>query len=142
MTQVQFYILSDEKPKAAFSRAIEFIDQAYQRKQNVFIHTCRQSDAEYMDELLWVRDADSFLPHLLVDEAVGVMPPIQIGYGQEPKIKPDVLVNLADEIPRFHGQFEHLIEFAHGEESTRQKARERFKYYRDRGYPLRHQNLD
>ncbi len=138
MTQVEFYILEDEKPRSAFRLSVDLIQQAYQSRKRVFVHTGSQRDAEYMDELLWTQDASSFLPHLLSGEAEGINPPIQIGYGQEPNLRPDVLVNLSNEIPRFHGRFEKVIEFAHGDDETKEKARERFKFYRDRGYPLKH----
>ncbi|MCO7225367.1 DNA polymerase III subunit chi [Pleionea sp. CnH1-48] len=138
MTKVEFYILQDEKPHAAFRRAVELIQNVYNDNKRVFVHTQDQRAAERMDELLWTHEANSFLPHLISGEASGLLPPIQIGYGQEPEIRPDVLINLSDEIPRFHGQFATVVEFAHGDEDTKAKARERFKYYRDRGYPLQH----
>lgn len=138
MTQIEFHIFDDEHPKAAFRRSLELIHAAYRKKQKVFIHTGSQRDAEYMDELLWTQDPSSFLPHLLIGEAEGVIPPIQIGYGQEPQIRPDVLVNLSDSIPNFIGQFERVLEFACGDDEKKEKARERFKFYRDRGYPLKH----
>ncbi len=141
MTQVEFHIIEDETPKAAFRLAISVIENAYNARKKVFVHTKSQRDAEYMDELLWTYQANSFLPHLLIGEGEGIIPPIQIGYGQEPQIRPDVLVNLADDVPRFHGQFALLHEFAHGTEEEKEKARERFKYYRDRGYPLRHKTI-
>ncbi|PWK53453.1 DNA polymerase III subunit chi [Pleionea mediterranea] len=140
MTNVEFFILDDEAPKAAFRLSINMIQKAYQSKRRVFIHTGSKRDAEYMDELLWTQEPSSFLPHLLSGEAEGIYPPIQIGYGQEPNIRPDVLVNLADDVPSFHGQFEKVIEFAHGDEQSKEKARERFKFYRERGYPLKHFN--
>ncbi|MEE4245139.1 MAG: DNA polymerase III subunit chi [Kangiellaceae bacterium] len=140
MTQIDFYILEDEKPRAAFRYAVDLIQSAYASKKKVFVHTNSQRDAEFIDELLWTQEPNSFLPHLIVGEADGIKPPIQIGFGQEPSIRPDVLINLSNEVPRFHGQFERLIEFAHGDDETKQLARERFKHYRDRGYPLRHHN--
>jgi DNA polymerase-3 subunit chi len=139
MTQVEFHILDDEHPKAAFRRSISLIHEAYRQKKKVFIYTDSQRDAEYMDELLWTQDPSSFLPHLLIGEAEGILPPIQIGHqGQEPQIRPDLLVNLSESIPHFVGQFERVLEFAYGNEEQKEKARSRFKFYRDRGYPLKH----
>ena len=137
MTKVEFYILENERPKAVFKLATELIGQAYKKNKRVFVHTETQRDAEYLDEMLWTEDANSFLPHLISGEASGLLPPIQIGFGQEPSIRPDVLL-LAQGIPRFHGQFETVIEFAHGDEDSKDKARQRFKFYRERGYPLQH----
>ena len=140
MTKIEFYILEDSQPKAVYKLAVELIRNAYNNNQRVFIHTHTQKEAEKLDELLWTQDPSSFLPHLLANEGAGILPPIQIGFGQEPAVRPDLLVNLSQEVPPFHGQFAKIIEFAHGDEETKQKARERFKYYRERGYPLQHYN--
>ncbi len=141
MTQVEFYIFEDEKPRSAFRQSVSLIQNAYNQKKRIFIHTGSRRDAEYMDEILWTQDPSSFLAHLIAGEAEGINPPIEIGYGQLPSLRPDLLINLSDDIPEFHGQFEKVIEFAHGDEDKKEKARARFKYYRDRGYPLKHFNI-
>ncbi|WP_144395453.1 DNA polymerase III subunit chi [Pleionea sediminis] len=142
MTQVEFYIIEDDKPKSAFRRSIALIQNAYSQKKRIFIHTGSRRDAEHIDELLWTQEPSSFLPHLMSGEADGINPPIEIGYGQLPNVRPDVLINLSDNVPEFHGQFEKVIEFAHGDDEQKEKARARFKFYRDRGYPLKHFNLN
>ncbi|NVJ49627.1 MAG: DNA polymerase III subunit chi [Gammaproteobacteria bacterium] len=141
MTQVEFYILEDEKPRAAFRFAIEHIQKAYLNNRKVFIHTNSRRDAEAMDEILWTQDPSSFLPHSLHGDAPGLNAPIEIGYGELPNVRPDVMVNLSDHVPEFHGQFERLIEFVCGDDEQKELARTRFKFYRDRGYPLQHFNI-
>jgi len=49
-------------------------------------------------------------------------------------------VNLADEIPGFFGRFDRVAEIVVGE--NRDAGRERYKFYRDRGFPLFHHELD
>ncbi|WMS88427.1 DNA polymerase III subunit chi [Pleionea litopenaei] len=142
MTQVEFYIMEDERPRAAFRHSVALIQKAFQSNRKVFIHTESKRDAEAMDEILWTQDPSSFLPHTLHGDAPGINAPIEIGYGELPSLRPDILINLTSEVPHFHGQFERLIEFVCGDEERKEKARERFKFYRDRGYPLQHYKVE
>jgi DNA polymerase-3 subunit chi len=52
-----------------------------------------------------------------------------------------VLVNLRAEWPPFFGRFERLIEIVSTDEDDRSRARERYKFYRDRGYQIRTHDL-
>jgi DNA polymerase-3 subunit chi len=48
----------------------------------------------------------------------------------------DLLINLDDEWPPFFSRFERLVEIVGTEEDNKVKARSRYKFYKDRGYPL------
>ncbi|MCZ6854116.1 MAG: DNA polymerase III subunit chi, partial [Gammaproteobacteria bacterium] len=52
----------------------------------------------------------------------------------------DVLINLSDHVPTFFGRFERVAEIVVGE--TTNRGRERYQFYRDRGYPLFDHHLD
>ena len=146
MTQVEFYSVdsdadNSEKYKTPYKHLCEVIKRAYRKGQKVFVHTDNKRLAEKIDELLWTQDSRSFLPHQLVDEDPDTKPPIEIGYGQEPNIQPDVLINLAQEVPLFFSRFHWVFEYAYGDEANKQKARDRFMFYRERGYPLNHRKI-
>jgi len=47
-----------------------------------------------------------------------------------------VIVNLGDRTPPNFSRFDRLIELVSGDEADRAHARERFRFYRDRGYPM------
>ena len=64
--------------------------------------------------------------------------PVVIGYGQAP-IGDEVLINLASQIPDFFGRYERVAEII--VEERREEGRERYKFYRDCGYPLYHHEL-
>ena len=54
----------------------------------------------------------------------------------------EVLLNLRPEWPPFFGRFERLVEIVSaGDEDDKRLARERFKFYRDRGYEIRTHDL-
>jgi DNA polymerase-3 subunit chi len=47
-----------------------------------------------------------------------------------------VLVNLKVEVPPCFSQFEQVIETTGPDEASRAQARLRFRFYKDRGYPI------
>jgi DNA polymerase-3 subunit chi len=52
-----------------------------------------------------------------------------------------VLINLHDAPPPFFSRFERLAEVVGADEAGAAAARERFRFYRERGYELRTHNL-
>lgn len=140
MTQVEFYSVAEET-QVPYKHLCEVIKRAYRKGQKVFVHTDNRKQAEKIDEILWTHDTKSFLPHQLADEDPDTRPPIEIGFGQDPSIPPDVLINLAHEVPLFFSRFNWVFEYAYGDEDKKQQARERFRFYRQRGYPLNHRKI-
>lgn len=141
MTQIEFYSVDPETVKMPYSHLCELIKRAYRRGQKIFVHSQNKSQAEKVDELLWTLDNKSFIPHQLVNEDPDTMPPVEIGFGQEPTIKPDVLINLSTDTPHFFSRFKWVFEYAYGDESNKEKAREKFRFYRERGYPINHRKI-
>lgn len=141
MTQVEFYSVESEQNKLPFAHITEVVKRGYRKGQKVFIHTDSKKLAEKIDEILWTHDAKSFLPHQLVGEDENTKPPIEIGFGQQPNIHPDILINLSSEVPLFFSHFNWVFEYAYGDDANKEKARTRFKFYRERGYPLNHRKI-
>jgi len=52
-----------------------------------------------------------------------------------------VLLNLRPECPQYFSRFRRLIEIVGVEDADRAGARERFRFYRDRGYEIRTHDL-
>ena len=59
-----------------------------------------------------------------------------IGWQPPPESEHDVLINLAPEVPNFFSRFARLAEPLDQEPGIREAGRERYRFYRDRGYPL------
>lgn len=140
MTQVDFYISKKEQSRETL--ACRIVEKAYSRGNTVFIQTSDANQAERMDKLLWTFRQGSFLPHERQnqqnkDESV----PILIGWEQEPGNTPQVLVNLSHEIPSWFSRINRVMEVVDGNPQTKLQARERYQFYRDRGYPLETHNI-
>ncbi len=139
MTRVDFYILQDVDRNAASRFACRLALKAVSGNMPLHVHVNDAAAAADLDDMLWNYPEHRFIPHGLQSEQQGGRDPVVIGW--EPPADPDgMLVNLSGEIPGFFGRFDRVAEIVVGE--TRDAGRERYKFYRDRGFPLFHHELD
>ncbi len=134
--RIDFYLLEQHDPQARWLIACRLIEKAYIRGHTVYVHCDHQKDAETIDELLWTFKEESFIPHNLQGEGPKPPPPVQIGYGAEPKGFNDILLNLSRAIPEFHQRFKRVIEIVSGDEQAKNLSREHYRQYRAQGYEL------
>ena len=96
--------------------------------------------AEHLDHLLWTYDDQSFLPHGRIGQIDPELTPILIG--ATPLDDQDqVLINLDPDVPPGFSRFERLCEPLDLDPTVTATGRERYRYYRDRGYPLHHHQI-
>ncbi|MFO7604201.1 MAG: DNA polymerase III subunit chi [Gammaproteobacteria bacterium] len=137
MTRIDFYISPSHARQARQQLACRIADKAYQQDCKVYIHADSAEEARLMDELLWTFRQDSFLPHGLSASAEQADCAIVIGHQPEPPhVDKEVLINLAPTVPLFFSQFERVVEMINEDETQKQHGRERYRFYRDRGYEL------
>jgi DNA polymerase-3 subunit chi len=139
MTRIDFYILS-ERAGDRLLFTCRLADKIYTQGHALYIHTASQEQAVQLDELLWTFSPGNFLPHDLHQPAHGA--PIQIGYADNPFTDTDaagdgqVLINLADHVPLFFSRYARVAEIVDPHEARKAAGRERFRFYRERGYAL------
>ena len=143
MTRVDFYILQDMERTAMQRFACRLAAKAMQAGQHTYLHAATDAQAREVDELLWAYPPNRLIPHgrLGTPEAEGA--PVVIGQQTDSadRLPTDgLLINLADEVPAFPGRFGRVAEIVVGEK--RESGRSRYRFYRDRGYPLFHHELD
>lgn len=136
MTRVDFYILQETANRNRFSLACKLAEKALATGHRVFIHTGSAEESRHMDRLLWTFREQGFLPHGLAGEVEPDLNPILIGNADPAVEERGVLINLATAVPTFFSRFERLAECVDGDESARSSGRDRYRFYRDRGYPL------
>ena len=142
MTRVDFYISPNAAPTVRQQLACRIAEKAYLKQHQVYLHAPSAEVAQQLDTLLWIFRAGSFIPHCQVNDPQAPGSPVLIGYSNEPPVdRHDVLINLCDEVPGFFSRFSRVAEIISGDAATRQQGRERFKYYRERGYPLESHEL-
>ena len=137
MTQIDFFQIDDNESMLQF--ACRLIDKAYHRKHKIYIHTESASDSGELDDLLWTFRADRFIPHAL--RSSGISAPVHIGHEDDTGEHRDLMVNLSGKVPHLFSRFERVTEVVPREDTKRKNARENYKFYKDRGYPLKYYNL-
>ena len=133
MTKVDFYVLTDNSREHV---ACKLSEKAYGLSNRVYIHTESAQQAQKIDELLWTFREGSFVPHEQYQSTIPSESPIQIGYDNNPEVDCDVLINLTTEVPLFFSRFLRVAELVDTEPTAKTQGRDRFRFYRDRGYPL------
>ena len=116
--------------------ACRITEKAYGLGKRVYIHTETSQQATHMNELLWTFRDGSFVPHELYQPGNTCESPVQIGSYESPETDCDVLINLATEVPLFFSRFLRVAELIAPNQDAKKQGRERFRFYRDRGYPL------
>ena len=133
MTKVDFYILNTGSQEQL---ACKLVEKAYSLGHRIYIHTANEAQAKHMDELLWTYSPGSFLPHQRYRPGEQADSPIVVGSAEAPETDSEVLVNLAPAVPLFFSRFLRVAELVAPNDQAKQQGRERFRFYRDRGYPL------
>ena len=96
---------------------------------------------EQVDKLLWTQPAIGFLPHCRAHHRLAPVTPIILDHVAEPVVHEQVLVNLCGDLRRCSAASSALIEIVSLDEADRELARNRFRFYRDRGYEIRTHDL-
>jgi DNA polymerase-3 subunit chi len=137
LTQVFFYHGAADKIAAACA----LLSGAYAKKKPVLVYALENAVANSVDRMLWTHAALSFVPHCRADSPLAAETPILITDTLETIPHDERLMNLSREIPPGFSRFESLIEVVGQEESDRAAARDRVKFYKDRGYEVRYFDL-
>lgn len=136
MTRVDFYISTIDKHDNELVTACRLADKAYKQGNRIYIHTNDKQQAEQVDDLLWTFRDGSFIPHCMDKDTDADDHPVVIGHGDSPSEVRDVLINLSADVPTFFSRFERVAEVVNGKAELREASRERFRFYKERGYEL------
>lgn len=140
MTSIDFYFNAPDKLRVACRLAGKALGQG----KRMLIYAPGGDTAPLIDRLLWTWNAIGFLPHCAANDPLAPETPILIGTGNEtPETPPgcEVLLNLAADCPPHFERFARMLEIVAQDEGDRKQARARYRYYRDRGYPITDHDL-
>ena len=146
MTRVDFYLLANDSAGGHDTTALKdtavcrLTNKAFLLGHRIYIFTADAEQAQRLDSLLWTFAAGSFIPHAPATEADAGTPVI-IGHDHPPVACYDVLITLAPQVPECFSRFQRVAEVVGPGEQEKMQARERFRFYRDRGYDLQTHNL-
>jgi DNA polymerase-3 subunit chi len=137
MTKVDFYTGVDDKLRTA----CQLSHKAMQNGLRVLLHTPDERTTEALNQLLWQYPATAFMPHCRSDDRAAAEMPVIVGHQGEPFAHSDVLISLHNSCLPFFSRFERVIEIISKDSEDARLGRERYGFYRDRGYALRHFDL-
>lgn len=131
MTKVDFHTHVEDGPLYAcrLARKVHASGQAA-------IVLADSAQLDILDTLLWTFSPLDFIPHCRQDCAHAARTPIVLAERAEPEAHQRILINLTDRVPENFARFERLLEVIEAREETLAAGRERYKFYRDRGYLL------
>jgi DNA polymerase-3 subunit chi len=137
MTSVDFYFNAADRLQVACRLA----GKALAQKKRLLIYSADTETAGRIDKLLWTWPAIGFVPHCALHDPLAADTPVLIASDKEAPQQCELLLNLSAELPPHFERFERLLEVVGTEESERSAARERYRFYRDRGYPIANHDL-
>ncbi|MEO8627033.1 MAG: DNA polymerase III subunit chi [Betaproteobacteria bacterium] len=133
MTQVDFYTHVENRLQMLCTLAAK----ALARNRRLMILTGDLEAAERVDKHMWQQPAVGFLPHCRSDHPLAMVTPIIIDHRAEPVVHEEILVNLCESCPAVFSRFERVLEIVGLDDQERELARNRYRFYRDRGYEIR-----
>ncbi len=140
MTRIDFYVLPDVDLEARRRFACRLAHRAVAAGTRVHIHVQDRAASADLDALMWAYPEQRFLPHGIAGETSAASARVLIDHAEPAGGADQLLINLGGAIPPFFGRFERVAEIVVGQ--LKGDGRDRYAFYRDRGYPLFHHALD
>ena len=133
MTNVAFHFNVVDK----INYACRLLRKAHAQEAKVTV-TGEEHILSLLDDALWTFDPTVFLPHCHFSAADHILTKTNIVLTPDVRQSPhvDVLLNLGVEMPIGFERYLRLIELIGADESERQPARQRWRYYHSRGYSI------
>ena len=135
MTTIDFYTHVGDR----LAVAARLVGKAWAAHGSARVLTADAAATDALDRLLWTTPAIGFLPHCRMDSLVAGETPIWIDHRLDHAGPAAVLINLHPEPPPFFSRFERLAESVGVDDAA--AGRERYRFYRERGYELRAHDL-
>lgn len=138
MTEVAFHFNVPDK----IGYACRLLRKAHAAKAQVGVIGMADS-LRALDTALWTFSQLDFVPHCAAsaDARVLAASPIVLGEDAAGFAHAQVLLNLGGGVPQGFERFERLIELVDTSEADRASARQRWRYYSERGYALQRHDV-
>jgi DNA polymerase-3 subunit chi len=137
MTTIDFYTHCANRLEVA----TRIIAKAWAQHGSVRVLTSGEDATVELDRFLWLWPATGFMPHCRLDSPLAGDTPIVIDHLLEHQGPAAVLVNLHASPPPFFSRFDRLAEIVGADEADAAGARERWKFYKARGYEVRSHDM-
>jgi len=135
MTRIDFH--SNVPQKIAY--VCRLVRKAHGAGSKIVLRASNAQELQQLDQALWAFSEQDFLPHVSAGDALAAQPPIILTDRDDIELPHhQVLINLSDQTPSNFARFERMLEIVADQEAERNAGRERYRFYKERGYPLNH----
>lgn len=131
MTRIDFHTNVGD----ALLYACRLARKAYLAEQSV-VALGEPARLRAFDERLWTFSPLDFVPHCMAENALAARTPVVLATNLESVPHHLVLLNLGAAVPPQFARFERLLEIVGTLPDELAAGRERYRFYRDRGYAL------
>tara|TARA_Y100000590_G_scaffold235338_1_gene264991 strand:+ start:155 stop:598 length:444 start_codon:yes stop_codon:yes gene_type:complete len=142
LTRIDFYVLDNPNERQYRHLICRLTQKAWEEGRTVHIRCEDAESSTTLDDLLWTYKDTSFLPHAVQSLGDATPVPVTLGHDLQIPNTTDVLINLALDIPDYFSRFDRLMETTGYDQNAREAARERYRFYKERGYELNTHKLD
>ena len=132
MTEVLFYTNAPDKLRTTCQLSCK----ALELNRRVMVLTPQAQITELLSKMLWSTPSTGFTPHCRATDRLAGVTPVIVDHAADVVIHEDVLINLREDMPSCFSRFQRLVEIVTSDPDDRARARERYRYYRDRGYEI------
>jgi DNA polymerase-3 subunit chi len=145
LTRVDFYF--NVADQLNFScRLVRKVIHASKANQEepIVVYCPKKSKLSFFSELLYSFSSVDFLPHVVVGDSLEVVTPIilsSIPWLPITPRRPNLLLNLDNKICEVFGSFDRVLEVVGNEEHEKLSAREKFVFYKNRGYQIHNHDV-
>jgi DNA polymerase-3 subunit chi len=137
MTSIDFYFNAEDRLQVACRLAAKALKQG----SRMLIYAPDGDTASRLDTMMWTWPAIGFVPHSMVNGRLAAETPVLIASGEETPADCELLLNLGADCPPHFERFTRLLEVVARDEDEKEKGRSRFRFYRERGYPITNHDL-
>ncbi|MBI3374446.1 MAG: DNA polymerase III subunit chi [Betaproteobacteria bacterium] len=138
MTSIDFYFNANDRLQLACRLAGKAVAQG----KRLLVWAPQADSAQALDRMMWTTPATGFVPHCMAHDALAGETPVLISAAAAEPNGCEILLNLGDECPPSFERFDRLLEVVSRAGDDRQGARRRYRFYRERGYPISDHDLD
>lgn len=135
MTRIDFH--SNVPNKIAY--ACRLVRKARAAECKIVLLGKDRGELTQLDQLLWSFSEQDFIPHVHAGDPLAAQTPVILTDSEAVELPHHhVLINLSGNTPEHFARFERMFEIISSDEADKAAGRDRYRFYKERGYPLSH----
>ncbi len=135
MTRIDFH--SNVPQKIAY--VCRLVRKARATGVNIVVRSPDAAQLQQLDQALWSFSEQDFLPHVMAKDPLAAQTAIILTSDDAAELPHhQLLINLGADTPAHFARFERLLEIISADDADKAAGRDRYRFYKERGYPLTH----